>query len=191
MQKPDEAKRRTIMETAAELFCERAFHEVRLDEVAERARVGKGTLYVYFRSKDDLYATLITEGFTELLDRIRAAAESERDSAWESLALIVRQYVAWAKRYPHIFELLRPGHEHPSAPGLRQRRREVAKLIEATLRRGIRQGEIEDPRPDITAQFIPSCVRGALRFGPADIGEQALSNQILRVIGRGIQKGQS
>ena len=188
MQRPDETKRRTIMETAAVLFAERPFHEVRLDDVAERAHVGKGTLYVYFRSKDDLFATLVLEGFNELLERVRAAAEADKDSAWDSFSLIVREFVAWAKRYPHIFEILRPGHEHPSAPGLRERRREIAKLIETVIRRGIRQGEFEDPRPELTAQFIPSCVRGAMRFGPSDVGQEALSNHILRVIGGGIRR---
>lgn len=186
MQRPDEAKRQAITDAAAALFAQRPFHEVRLDDVAEAAHVGKGTLYVYFKSKEDLYGSLVVEGFSELIDSLRGHAESGRGSAWEALERIVRDLVAWAKRFPHVFELMRSGREFGARPELRAKRRELTKLIEATIRRGVRDGEFIDPRPDLTSQFIPSCVRGALRFGPADIGQAALSSHILRMIGGGI-----
>lgn len=174
------------MDAAAELFAARPFHEVRLDDVAEAARVGKGTLYVYFKSKEDLYGSLILEGFAQLLDRIRTHSEADCGTAWEALSLVVRELVAWAKRFPHLFHLMRTGPGNEPVPGLRAKRRELTKLIEAILVRGVRTGELADPRPDLTAQFIPSCVRGALRFGPPDVGAEVLSDHILRVLGGGI-----
>src|SRR4051812_3903388 len=98
MQRPDEAKRRAIIDAAAELFASRPFHEVRLDDVAEAASVGKGTLYIYFKNKDDLYGSLILEGFTKLVERLREQIESapESQTAWQSLTTIVRELVGWA-----------------------------------------------------------------------------------------------
>ncbi len=84
---------------------------------------------------------------------------------------------------------MRPGQERQPIPGLRDKRKELAKLIETVIRRGVRRGELEDPRPDLTANFIPSCVRAALRFGPADVGTEALTNHILRIIGGGRRRG--
>jgi AcrR family transcriptional regulator len=55
VQRPDDRKRREIMRVAARMFARRPFHEVRLDEIAAATRLGKGTLYVYFASKDDLH----------------------------------------------------------------------------------------------------------------------------------------
>lgn len=191
MQRPDEAKRRAIVDAAAELFAARPYHEVRLDDVAEAARVGKGTLYVYFKSKEDLYESLILEGFDQLMQRISARVSQEHEGAWETLSLVVRELVAWGKRFPHFFQLMRPGQQGANAPALRQKRQELAKLIEQIIRRGVRRGELDDPRPDLTAQFIPSCVRGAMRFGPADVGQEALVNHVLRVLGRGIQRRES
>lgn len=188
MQRPDEAKRRLIMESAAELFATRPFHEVRLDDVAAKAQVGKGTVYVYFKSKDDLYVSLIVEGFEQLLQRLRPRVEADDgSSAWDTLSVIVREQVAWAKRFPHFFQLMRPGHLAPP-PELREKRRELGKLIERVIVRGVKRGELNDPRPELTAQFIPSFVRGALKFGPSDVGAETLSNHILRLLAHGIRK---
>ncbi len=175
------------MQAAAALFARRPFHEVRLDDVAEAAHVGKGTLYVYFRSKEDLYDSLILEGIEQLLTRIQARIDCPGQNAWETLETIVREFVAFAKRFPHFFQLMRPS-QHQPMPALREKRQELGKILEMVIRRGVREGELVDPRPDLTAQFIPSCVRGALRFGPADVGQEALVNHILRVIGGGIRK---
>jgi AcrR family transcriptional regulator len=188
MQRPDEHKREAIVAAAAELFAARPFHEVRLDDVAAAAHIGKGTLYIYFKSKEDLYASLVRHGFTQLVEKLRARVDSgPPGDAWETLALIVRELVAWAYRNPNYFQLMRE-HQIPPA-GLRERRKELTDLIETTIRRGVRDGEMTDPRPDLTAHFVPACVRSVLRHGPADVGQEALTDHILRVLGGGIMAG--
>lgn len=188
MQRPDETKRITIMQVAAELFAHRPYHEVRLDDVAEAAKVGKGTLYVYFRSKEHLYGSLVLEGFTQLIDRIRPEVESPSGTAWQTLELIISDFVAWAVRTPHLFQLIKPGQLDNILPGLPDKRRELGDLIERVLRRGIQAGEIDDPHPEITAQFIPGCVRGAIRHAAGGVDPDVLANHVLRVIARGIRK---
>ena len=81
MQVPNEQKRRHITSAAARMFAARPFHKVRLDDIAAAAGVGKGTLYVYFDSKEDLYFTLTYEGFAQLVDRLNAQLEGEGENA--------------------------------------------------------------------------------------------------------------
>ena len=50
--------RDVILQTAATLFARKAFHEVLMDEVAEKAGIAKGTIYRYFANKDELFAAL-------------------------------------------------------------------------------------------------------------------------------------
>ena len=52
-------KEQQIVRAAAEVFANRDFHRVLMDDVAARAGVGKGTLYRYFPTKDDLYFATI------------------------------------------------------------------------------------------------------------------------------------
>ncbi|MDB5293582.1 MAG: putative Transcriptional regulator, TetR family [Phycisphaerales bacterium] len=79
MQVPNEQKRRHITSAAARMFAARPFHKVRLDDIAAAAGVGKGTLYVYFDSKEDLYFTLTYEGFAQLVDRLNAQLDGEAE----------------------------------------------------------------------------------------------------------------
>lgn len=188
MQRPDETKRLTIMKVAAELFAQRPYHEVRLDDVAESAKVGKGTLYIYFRSKEHLYGSLVLEGFTQLIERIRPEIEMPAGSAWQTLQLIIGEFVVWAVGTPHLFQLIRPGQLKEIVPGLPEKRRELGRLIEQVLHRGIQAGEFDDPHPEITAQFIPACVRGAIRHTPGDVDSRILTEHLLRIIGNGIRK---
>jgi len=62
-----EARPAELTAAALELFVEKGFAATRLDEVAARAGVSKGTLYLYFESKEDLFKAVIREGLLPLL----------------------------------------------------------------------------------------------------------------------------
>src|ERR1044071_4043546 len=100
MQRPSEIKRRKISDTAARLFATQPFHKVRLDDVAAAAGVGKGTLYIYFKSKEDLYFSLIYDGFAQLVDRLGHQIRDDHSAAWNCLSRIVHEMVSFAFQHP-------------------------------------------------------------------------------------------
>ena len=53
------------------LATSRRFHEITLDKVAKTAKVGKGTLYHYFKDKDELFFQVATSGFEELCELLK------------------------------------------------------------------------------------------------------------------------
>ena len=57
---PD-AKRRRILNAARQLLIERDFQEIVLDDVAKRAGVAKGTLFLYFKNKEDLFSAVFSD----------------------------------------------------------------------------------------------------------------------------------
>ena len=183
MQRPDEQKRREIMRAAATMFAERPYHEVRLDDIAAATRLGKGTLYVYFASKDDLFTTLIAEGIDQLIVELRAT-DVGRGDTWPTIGRVVGSLLRFADRFPHLYTLMRSGA--PPQGRLANKRRKLANAIARILRRGARAGEIDDPHPELTAEFVLNCVRGALLTRPGGLGDRAVANHILRVLGRGI-----
>jgi AcrR family transcriptional regulator len=67
-------KRQRIMQAAEQLFRTRQFHEITLDEVARVADVGKGTLYLYFSDKEDLFFQTAVAGFDEMCELLRQNA---------------------------------------------------------------------------------------------------------------------
>jgi AcrR family transcriptional regulator len=191
MQRLDEAKRKAITKSAARMFAARPFHEVRLDDVAASAKISKGTVYLYFKNKDDLYDSLMHEGFVRLNDQLREQARDLSTNPWATFERMIRIFVTWAYENPHFFQLMRNANADRVRPKLKRLRVELGELFEDVLRRGVKAGEIDDPRPDITAQFIPAMVRSAFRHGPTDVPQEELSRQLLRVLSRGIREGET
>src|SRR5436853_3808210 len=61
-----EARRRQLVEIGSELFNQRPYDEVSIEEVAERAGIAKGLLYHYFPSKRAFYVAVVREHLTEV-----------------------------------------------------------------------------------------------------------------------------
>ena len=104
MRTSDPAKARRIIDAAADLFAERHYHEVRMDDIAARAGVAKGTLYLHFKDKEALYLGLILDGMERLQAEMEAAKADVRDPAARILAG-VRVAVRFLDRRGYVLEL--------------------------------------------------------------------------------------
>lgn len=62
-----------ILEAAIEVFAEKGFHHARISDIARRAGVADGTIYLYFRNKDDVLLTIFEEKMGVLIDGLHAA----------------------------------------------------------------------------------------------------------------------
>ncbi|MEJ6788466.1 TetR/AcrR family transcriptional regulator [Brevundimonas sp. BR2-1] len=63
-----------ILAAALEVFAERGFQAARLEEVAKRAGVSKGALYLYFETKADLFRAVVTDAISPNLERVKMMA---------------------------------------------------------------------------------------------------------------------
>ncbi len=77
------------MSAALDLFVERGFAATRLDEVASRAGVSKGTLYLYFSSKEELFKAVIRSGIVPLIERGERLLDDYQGTSSELLREIV------------------------------------------------------------------------------------------------------
>lgn len=186
MQRQDDAKRRLILETAARLFASRRYDEVRLEDVAAEASLGKGTLYVYFASKEALYLTLVRDGLAEMVAHARRELDGGPESVWARIAAIVRGLIRFGTRYPDLYRVMRSGTLTPEDPELQRTRTELIGMIEQTLRAGQATGEVDDPHPELTSQYVPALVRGALLYPPEGLTPGMLEQHIVRVLRRGV-----
>jgi TetR/AcrR family fatty acid metabolism transcriptional regulator len=87
------AKREAILRAAIDLFAERGFFNAQVADVARAAGVAAGTVYLYFRSKDDLLASIFDRTMREALEEGRAAVANLTD-ARERLRRIARVHLA-------------------------------------------------------------------------------------------------
>ena len=77
-------KRRHILEAARRLLVARGYQDVALDDVAKAAGVAKGTLFLYYKSKDDL----VTSAFADLVDQLGASLDAVAASGKTGRALL-------------------------------------------------------------------------------------------------------
>lgn len=102
-----EERRQSILRAAREVFFENGFHRATVDNVAERAEVSKGTVYLYFESKETILAHLLLEGLDELTKELEQAyAVDESIAAEERLRRLGWAYLRFFQREPIYFRFL-------------------------------------------------------------------------------------
>lgn len=185
MQRPDPAKERQILDAAADLFGQRPFHEVRLDDVATRAKLGKGTLYIYFEGKEQLYLAVVRDGFARVIEQLERRLETETD-AWGRLGAVIDELIGFGFRFPGLYKVMRSGSMTPDDPELQRLRARLTGLIERVLRGSAESGEISDPFPELTAQYLLSFVRGVVLYPPPGLTQTALRDHMLALLQRGL-----
>src|SRR5215475_15319229 len=75
----DSAKRRQILDGARAVFLSQGFDAASMGEIAREARVSKGTLYVYFESKEELFEAIVEEQCSAQAEQIFTFDSQERD----------------------------------------------------------------------------------------------------------------
>jgi len=79
-----------ILDAALEAFVENGFAATRLEDVAQRAGVSKGTLYLYFESKEALFKAAVRENIVPFLERAEQRVEAYRGPSRDLLAEVMR-----------------------------------------------------------------------------------------------------
>lgn len=186
-QADENAKLARILDAAADLFASQPFHKVLLSDVARAAGVGKGTLYLYFSSKEELYFSVLFRGFTQLVQRLRTGLAESGNDPQRQLGCIVRELVQCLYASSTITELLRgalvgnPDKEEWTAARL-----ELRELIRGVIEDGVARGVFHDPNPALTAHYIPGLIRSVALFRPADASADEICAHALTFILKGL-----
>ena len=92
-----EARPAEILAAALEVFAERGFQGARLEEVAKRAGVSKGALYLYFETKADLFRAVVVDAISPNIERVKAVAAADlplEQVVRMALPMLARQVVS-------------------------------------------------------------------------------------------------
>ena len=173
-------RREEILAAALEEFSSRGFAATRLDDVARRAKVAKGTIYLYFRDKQSLFQELVRSALGPLVDAIAAA--SARDIPARALGeMIVKVFVDEiydTRRKDVIRLILTEGQHFPELAEFYYREviARVLPIVRSSLQRAVERGELPH---DALARFPQLLVAPALvaiiwsglfeRFSPLDV----------------------
>ncbi len=104
LEKLDESKRERIFTIAAEEFARRGFYGANVSDVAQRAGIAKGAVYLYFESKLDLYKETLRAG-AGLLDEAFDSVLAESDELPSRLHLLYARVGAAIETAPHMWRI--------------------------------------------------------------------------------------
>jgi TetR/AcrR family fatty acid metabolism transcriptional regulator len=153
-----------ILETAGRLFGARRFHEVRMEDIAAEAEVGKGTLYRYFRDKEELYLALLERSAQQLTARIQAAI-APVEGARARLVALVDTIIGFFDEHPHLLALIQRAEvlRGENVPWQRVRD-EAVKVTLGLFEEGRKQGDFHVADPGRAAMFLLVGLRSVIRF---------------------------
>jgi TetR/AcrR family transcriptional regulator, cholesterol catabolism regulator len=149
-----QSRRQAIVDTSARVFARRGYHATGITELCEANDLGKGALYHYIGSKEELLAAI----HDRVMDEVMAGADRVAQAGGSppaQLAMLGEELLDVIHRYPdHVWVFL---HEFPALTGeratrFRGRRREYERRVEAVLRAGVESGEFRDLDPWLTAR---------------------------------------
>ena len=98
------AHREEILSAAEKVFAAKGFFPTTMSDIARRAEFGTGTLYKYFKSKEELYLTLIDEKVEEI-NRLVKTELSQKDSAVERITKVLRLQFEFIERNRDFFRI--------------------------------------------------------------------------------------
>lgn len=100
-----ERRRREIIEAATRHFAQTGFHETDLQILADELGIGKGTIYRYFTSKEELFLATVDHGMQQLKSAVDEEA-MKANSSIEKIERAVRGYLQFFDRHPELIELV-------------------------------------------------------------------------------------
>jgi len=140
-----EIRRNQILDAATKVFVRQGFQHARMDDIVEESGLSKGTLYWYFKSKEDIINAILRRLFTGDLENLQSLLQAE-GTASERLIQLTNHRVNGLKRMsslvPIIFEFYAVAvHQQWIKQFINEYFRHFRTLLEQLIQQGIDRGE--------------------------------------------------
>lgn len=199
-------RRREILDAARQEFFERGFHQPTVDDVATRAEVSKGTIYLYFESKEEILAHLLLEGLDLLLVQMEPVVNEKAGLAADAaLCQLANAYLQFCQAHPAYFRLImafdRGRFEESISHELYQEVLDQSlrglDLVAQTIRIGKKSGVFDVDDPWQAAGSTWAAINGVLVLMAHPLRRQMLQSDLqtmfqstLDLVMRGLKAGQ-
>jgi len=172
-------RRDAILAAALDEFSARGFEAARLDDVARRAGVAKGTIYLYFRDKETLFQELVRVMLTPVVGTIEAMGQADLPAGAlpERIADLFVREIYETRRKDVIRLMITEGRRFPKLAEFYYREvlSRIVGAVRSLLRRAAARGEIPESLADfpqiIAAPGLVAIIWNGLfeRFEPLDV----------------------
>jgi AcrR family transcriptional regulator len=144
-----DARAPEILDAALACFADKGFAATRMDDIAARAGITKGTIYLYFESKEAVFKALARQSIGAQLDDVRARVAASDSAAADLLRLVISTIGHFARTSDRVILPKLLLAEAGNFPELAEFwRREIIDrgldVLETIIRRGVARGEFRD-----------------------------------------------
>lgn len=155
-------KREAILRHATEIFAECGFRGTDVQDIANRAEVGKGTVYRYFGSKEDLFWAVIDEMDNQFEESLLSGID-QIESTIEIVRVTGMRFVQFFNDHPHFLELSsqdRAAFRGNVPPARKKRHQEQISEFGRLLATGVERGEIRPLNIEKTINTYAALLKG-------------------------------
>jgi len=160
-EKKADDKRQRILLAAIKVFSNKGFHGSKVSDIAKEADVADGTIYLYFKNKDDILIQLFDESLKVLLGEMKQALEKSNDPL-ERIRIFIQMHLASVEKYQSVAEVmqleLRQSHKFMNEQ-IPRRFTDYLNLISETVQMGQKAGII---KRDLAPAMVKRAVFGAM-----------------------------
>lgn len=186
------SRKEEIIKAASNLFSQKSYHDVTMDQIAGEVGVAKGTIYLYFKSKENLYLGILEHTF-EAIESILEKEIAKEDPAPLKLKKILRLIFQFYFQNMDVLRILtrdetRLIREHFEFTEHWRHRR--IKLYRKVLEKGIKEGSFRSANTELMALIIFGLVGSVMFFYPTDKTAGEIAEEVFSMISEGIMTTQ-
>jgi AcrR family transcriptional regulator len=155
-----------ILDAARKVFATRGFSESTVDEIAAAAGIAKGTVYLYYQSKRDIYLAALKHGLMELMERTRLTMAAAT-GIQSKLHAFIRTRLEYAEANRDFIKIYHSEFGNLTNAAIcdsefQQLYLRQAKVLETVLKEAVKSGEIREIRTEFAAFLIYDMVKGVM-----------------------------
>ncbi len=158
VKKPKE-RRTEIIIAARELFDTQGYEKTTMRHVMDKLGVAKGTIYHYFRSKEELLEVVVSETINEITAALEQLVESAEGSALQTLQQLVEASNIEEKSAPILEGLHNPANNGMHTRQLAETITKIAPIYASVIEQGVAEGVFQTQHPLEAAEMILTAVQ--------------------------------
>jgi AcrR family transcriptional regulator len=160
------ARRREILSAAERIFAQKGFHSATMDEIASHAELAKGTIYLYFENKRDIFYTLVDEKVDSLMKLVKVEIKREAQSV-ERLKRLVKTQLGFFQNNRDFFRIIiteqtrfELGIKDEFRKRMMQKHLKYTNIVARIIQRGIEEKVFKPLEPRKVASALIGIVNG-------------------------------
>lgn len=155
-----------IINAAEDVFTQKGFNEARMDDIADETGLSKGTLYLYFKSKDDLIIAILDRMFQREMKQMEGLDQADlsaADAIWKMTEAVTNNILGFVRLVPIVYQFLALAFRNKYVQkALKKYINQYIDTITPIIERGIKSGEFRKVNAREVAIAMSAIIEGTL-----------------------------